>query len=283
MHTRKKFLSLAVLAVLLMPLLALAEYTGTPVPRIVSFASEGVVLRAYLYKPQGNGPFPALVWNAASSKKMFEPGDEAQFVALARLAMAHNFVLLIPDRHSNSQSRGMVKTGDLQEQLRAEDKDPNSINRRAVDFYESHNKDVLAAIDWLKAQAFVDEGKIVMAGHSAGAIQTLLTAEKDSVVRAFVAFSPGAGSWDDNPLLQAMLRRAVRNAKVPVLVIQAQNDFTLAPSELLGKELQNKGGLNQSKVYPPCGTTHAQGNAFALNATSVWAPDVFSFLTQAIN
>jgi dienelactone hydrolase len=269
------------LAVFLVPLFAIAQ-TGAPVPSVVSFTSDGTILRAYIYKPSGQGPFPAFIWNAASSKKMFDPGDEAQFNALARNVVARGYVLFIPDRHSSSQSRGVVN-GELTEQLRAEEKDPNMINRRAVEFYESHNRDVLAAVEFLKAQSFVDESQVVMAGTASGAVQTLLASEKEIGVRAFIVFSPGSASWNDNPLLQAILRRSVRNARAPVFVIQAQNDFTLEPSLLLGKELELKGAPNRTKVYPPFGTTHSQGNAFALNGCNTWSSDVFDFIREALN
>jgi carboxymethylenebutenolidase len=261
---------------------ALAQ-SGAPAPSVVSFASDGVILRAYLYKPSGQGPFPAFIWNPASSKKMFDAGDDAQFSVLAQQVTARGFVLFIPDRHSSSQSRGVVTGGELTEQLRAEQRDPVAVNRQAVEFYESHNRDVVAALEFLKGQAFVDETKIVMAGSASGAVQTLLASEKETGVRAFIVFSPGAASWKENSLLQAMLRRAVRNAKAPVFVIQAQNDFTLEPSELLGKELEIKGRPNRAKVYPPFGTTHAQGNTFALNGCSTWSSDVFDFVRESLN
>ena len=280
MSLRKNLIWLAVL--LVMPWIAVAQ-SDAPVPSVVSFTSDGTILRAYLYKPAGKGPFPAFVWVPASSKKMFDPGDDAQFTALAKQVVSRGYVLFVPDRHSSSQSRGMVNGGELADQLRSEEKDPNAINRRAVEFYESHNKDVLASLEFLKAQSFVNEDRIVMAGSASGAVQTLLAAEKETGVRAFVVFSPGAASWKENPLMQAMLRRSVRNAKAPVFVIQAQNDFTLEPSELLGKELERKGSPNRAKVYPPFGTTHAQGNMFALSGCTTWSSDVFDFVREALN
>ncbi len=270
------------LAVLVMPWIAIAQ-SDAPVPSVVSFTSEGIILRAYIYKPAGQGPFPAFIWNPASSKRMFDPGDDAQFTSLAKQVVSRGYVLFVPDRHSSSQSRGVVNGGELADQLRNEEKDPTAINRRAVEFYESHNKDVLAAVEFLKAQSFVDENRVVMAGSASGGVQTLLAAEKDTGVRAFVVFSPGAASWKENPLLQAMLRRSVRNAKAPVFVIQAQNDFTLEPSELLGKELERKGGLGRAKVYPPFGATRAQGNMFALSGCNTWSSDVFDFVREALN
>lgn len=270
------------LVVWLAPLIAFAQ-PAAPIPSIVSFTSDGTILRAYLYKPNGQGPFPVVIWNPASSKGMFGPGDDSQFSALARHAVDRGYALFVPDRHSNSQSRGMVKGGELTEQLRGESSDLASVERRAVEFYESHNKDVLAAIEFIKAQSFIDDRRVVMAGSASGAVQSLLASEKETGVRAFVVFSPGAASWKENSLLQAMLRRAVRNAKAPIFLIQAQNDFTLEPSELLGKELEKKGSTNRVKVYPPFGTTHAQGNMFALNGSSTWSSDVFDFIRESLN
>jgi hypothetical protein len=66
---------------------------------------------------------------------------------------------------------------------------------------------------------------------SFGGIQTLLTAEKGLGIRAFVAFAPAAQSW--NPVLAERLKQGVRQAQAPILIIQAQNDYSVEPCEVL--------------------------------------------------
>jgi pimeloyl-ACP methyl ester carboxylesterase len=56
----------------------------------------------------------------------------------------------------------------------------------------------------------------------------LLTAGKGLGIRAFVAFAPAAQIW--NPVLAERLRRGVRQAEAPILIIQAQNDYSVDPA-----------------------------------------------------
>jgi hypothetical protein len=82
-----------------------------------------------------------------------------------------------------------------------------------------------------------------MTGISFGGIQTILTAEKGLGIRAFLSFAPAAQSW--NPVLADRLIHAVRQARVHIFIIQAQSDYSLEPSKVLGKELEKKGAPNR--------------------------------------
>jgi hypothetical protein len=86
-------------------------------------------------------------------------------------------------------------------------------------------------------------------------------------------------SWEQNSPLQDRLRRAVDDAKAPIFLLQAQNDFSLAPSHELSKEAKKKGVDFQSKVYPVFGSSHEDGHGkFCTRAMEVWGDDVFAFL-----
>jgi dienelactone hydrolase len=142
------------------------------------------------------------------------------------------------------------------------------------------NKDVVAATEWVKAQPFTDESRVIMMGTMIGASQTILTAEKGLGLKAFIPFSPGTLSWSEHPMLQALLRRGVRSSKVPIFLIQTQNDKSLAPSAILGKELMKKAAPNKAKVFPPFGTSNEEARNFALNGCNIWGPEVLIFLND---
>lgn len=123
-----------------------------------------------------------------------------------------------------------------------------------------------------------------MSGVSFGGIQTLLAAEKGLDVRAFAAFAPGAMSWRWVTGLDARLEAAVQHAQAPVLIVQAQNDYNLAPSQVLGPLLE-KEGKGRAVVFPAFGTTEQEGHgAFACRAegTAVWGATVLGFLKGAV-
>ena len=125
--------------------------------------------------------------------------------------------------------------------------------------------------------------RIAVSGCSYGGIQTLITAEKGLGVRAFVPFAPGAMSWA-NPALREREIETVRNAKAPLFLLQAENDYGIGPSEVLGPLIRSKGGLNRAKLYPPFGTTPQEGHGgFACyeGGIAVWGQDVLDFLEAA--
>ena len=148
--------------------------------------------------------------------------------------------------------------------------------QQIVDLHDRFNRDVVAAVAWLKTQPFVDRDRIIMSGCSYGGIQTLLSAEKGLGVRGFVPFAPAAMSWA-NPALRQRLETAAKNAKAPILLIQAENDFSTGPSETLGPLLDKLGAPSGHKLFAPFGSTHEEGHAaFACWSlgTTIWGDDV---------
>ena len=163
-----------------------------------------MTLHGFLYLPSGHGRFPAIIWNHGSEPK---PGWHPE---LAELYTSKGFVLFIPHRHGQGRSADAGPYHvDLQGQCKSED--------CWIGLHELYNKDVIAAVEWLKEQPFVDKDRIAMSGVSYGGIQTLLTAEKGAGIRAFVAFSPGAMSWGKHPDLGPRLLKAERKARRPIL------------------------------------------------------------------
>src|SRR5258706_14878017 len=99
----------------------------------------------------------------------------------------------------------------------------------------------------------------------------------------FVLFPPAAQSW--NPVLARRLESAVEHAKSPIFIVQAENDYSLEPSRVLGKYLDRKGPPNRAKIYPSFGSTTQEGHgAFGSRSAgiAIWGPDVFAFLDSAL-
>lgn len=236
-------------------------------PEEVVFPSGGRQLHGFLWKPEGPGPFPAIVWNHGSERL---PGSQP---ALAKFYTAHAYVFFVPHRRGQGRSPGEY-IQDLVAQA-----PPSERARRMVELQEAEVEDVIAALTYLRAQSFVDPVRIAVSGCSYGGIQTLLTGERELGIKALIPFAPGAMSWDQNSPLQDRLIRAVDQAKAPVFLLQAENDYNLAPSRVLSKEALKKKKDFQSKVYPAFGSTHQDGHwRFCSTATDVWGSDVLAFL-----
>lgn len=236
-------------------------------PEEVVFPSNARQLHGFLWKPEGAGPFRAIVWNHGSEKL---PGSAP---ALASFYTAHSYVFFVPHRRGQGRSPGEY----IQDQVAQAP--PRERARRMIELEEAEVDDVVAGLSYLKALPFVDPARIAISGCSYGGIQTLLAGERDLGVKALVPFAPGAMSWEQNQPLQDRLVRAVEHAKAPVFLIQAENDYSLGPSHTLSNEANKKHKDFQSKIYPAFGSSHQDGHwGFCSSATDVWGADVLTFL-----
>jgi dienelactone hydrolase len=234
--------------------------------KLVSFSSPGGTLYGFLYVPEGRGPFPAVLWNHGSERR---PGWQPE---LALFYNSHGFVFFLPHRRGQGRSPGSY----IMDEIHA-----GGGSFVAVQAQQTANEDVVAAMNWLKTQPQVDPNRIVVSGCSFGGIQTLLTAEKGLGARAFIVFAPAAQSWG-NGALDQMLEHAVEHAKAPVFILQAKNDYSTQPAEVLGKIAKQQGG--QAKIYPKFGKTPQEGHwDFATTSAgiAVWDKDVLHFIEEA--
>ena len=252
----------------------IAEFRRTA--RLVTYPSGQYQLPGYLYKPPGDGPFAAVIWNHGSEKS---PRAQAE---LARFYTAQGYVFFAPLRHGHGTAPGPY-IGDLQRELRDTEKDPTVVQRKIVGLHELYNQDVIAAVAWLKQQPYVDREKLIMSGVSYGGIQTVLSAEQGLGMRGFVAFAPAAMSYA-NVQLRERLKAAVRNAQSPLFVLQAKNDYSTGPTEMLDPILKLNGEPSRSKLYGEFGSTHQHGHgAFACWSLGImtWGNDVLEFIDAA--
>ena len=132
-----------------------------------------------------------------------------------------------------------------------------------------------------------------MSGCSFGGVQTLLAAEKGGGFKVAIAFAPGAMSWGGgNTKINARLERAVKNRKIPLFILQAINDWSLGPTNVLGPLLDLVPLLHKVKQYPDFGTRtpemteeqwHQWGHGkFAMRGGDVWGADVFAFIQEGL-
>ena len=111
---------------------------------------------------------------------------------------------------------------------------------------------------------------------------TLLVASRDDGVRAVVAFAPAANSWEGSPELRECMLAAVRKLAVPVMFLQAANDYSLAPSQAMADELARLSRTQVRRIYPPIGDTSNDGHNFLYTDVGQWEQDVFSFLDRNV-
>lgn len=181
-------------------------------PEAVEIAHTGARLKAFLYRPQGNGPFPAIVALHGCDGLAAVAGQSAPLALRyhdwgERLA-AGGFVVLFPDSFG---SRGIGSQCEGQRTLR-------SGRERAGDADTARH--------WLQEQSYVAADRVSLVGWANGGVAALWAVrpragKKDARpdFRSAVAFYPGC----------RRLRDTAWSARLPTLIlIGARDDWTPA-------------------------------------------------------
>lgn len=256
-------------------LLVLGNLRPALASETVAFNSGDRVLHGRLYKPPGDGPFKAVLYNHGSSPGLMN--DQA-FDLIGPLFVAHGWVFFAPYRRGQGLSSDAGPY--IQDQIQAA-RARGGLALAAETMVRllstEQLQDQIAAFAWLKQQPFVRPKLIAAMGNSFGGIETVLGAEQ-VVYCAAVDASGGAESWDKAPSLQSRMLHAVEHAQSPILFFQAENDYSLAPSRTLYAAMKALHESAEIRIYPPYGGSPEQGHSFAYRGASIWFADVLGFL-----
>jgi dienelactone hydrolase len=206
--------------------------TGPAAARSVEIPAGDVTLHATLYRPEGPGPFRAVVALHDCDGLIQRPGMSSQFYAeWAKLLVADGFVVLFPDSYG---SRG------LGSQCRVRERPVRASRQRVTD--------ADAARRWLQGQNFVRPDRISLLGWSNGGSAALWTVrptaphEGGADFRSAVALYPGC----------ARLRETAWSARIPTLIlIGAADDWTPASAcQQMVAGARGRSAHVQIVVYP---------------------------------
>lgn len=233
----------------------------------VQFPSGDLLLGGFIWKPEGDGPFPAILYNHGSERL---PGWKPE---LGQFFTGQGYVFFVPHRRGQGRSPGPY----IQDQITQAE--PAQRNRLQVELLEAQVADQLAALAHLQSLPYVDQERIAVAGCSYGGIQTVLGAEVSPGYRAALNFAGAAQSWAGNPVLRERLVRAIEGITIPIFLLQAENDYDLQPSLTLAAELERQGKPHVLRIYPPFGSTRDEGHrGFCEQGAGAWGTDVLEFL-----
>ncbi len=238
----------------------------------------GLLMRAYVFRPAGQGPFPLVVINHGSEQDLQRRRAMAMpaYDNLTNWFLARGYAVVLPQRPGHGETGGPY----------LEDEGfciaPNY--RRAGN---ATADSIAAAIAFMTRQPFVRPSGAVVVGHSAGGWGALaLAARNPPSVAAVINLSGGRGGRDgDRPLHNCAPRRLVaaagdygRTARVPTLWLYAANDtyFPPALSQRMAAAFKGAGGNVEYHLLPPVGS---EGHFLAQGSTA-WAPYLAAFLKR---
>jgi dienelactone hydrolase len=239
----------------------------------------GLMLRAYLFKPAGNGPFPLAVVNHGSQQDASARAHMGMpaFPALTQWLLERGYAVLLPQRPGHGATGGPY----LENQGGCDDADYIRSGDATAD-------SITAAIDYMIAQGFIRKTGVVVIGHSAGGWGALaLAARNPPAVSAIVDFAGGRGGHNRNqPNQNCAPDRLVvaagafgRTARVPSLWLYAENDSYFAPvlSQRMADAFRSAGG---NAVFDLLPATGREGHGLIDDAAPAasWVTSMASFL-----
>jgi carboxymethylenebutenolidase len=239
----KQYLSTLAMLVLTSTLVMTAEGKAPDGPETVEIHNGSATLHALLWRPQGRGPFPAVLLNHGSGRTREELERlgpyERQADTLGPVFARHGYVFLYLFRRgvglSADQGRNAVELMNREFVAHGEEA-RNALQVRLLE--NGDMTDALSGLAFLRARPEVDAHDVAVIGHSFGGSLTLLLAERDPDLRAVVVFSGAGYSWDRSAELRARLFAAVARITAPVFFVHASNDFSLSPGKELDARLE---------------------------------------------
>ena len=245
---------------------------GRPiVPRELRFMSDGRELVGYLYLPPGPGPFPCMIRNHGSG---IQQGTlDVSRPECAALLMSWGIASFLPHRRGYGNSPGHAWRAEVTAEFGTPEYDAQLARR-----LDQESDDVLAAHDCVAALPEIDRAHIGVMGSSFGGTNTLLAASKTDRVACAIDFAGAAMNWDRTPELRALMIAAARRVTMPLFLIQAENDYSIRPTQEIAAALQGNGRVTWSKIYPAYGSLPWEGHLFESTAQHIWGPDIRRFL-----
>jgi dienelactone hydrolase len=220
-----------------------ARAGGPETVHFVSLHRDRAMLRGFLMKPDGNGPFPTVLLLHGCSGPVTRKGTiAARERTWMKKFVADGYVVLLLDSFN---PRGFASICSMRERPLTAEKD------RPYDAY--------AALGWLRAQPYVMADRVAIMGWSHGAMTTLAAISEAMIAEigwrepgfvTAVAFYPGCLD----------LSKTAYKATVPLLMqLGEKDDWTPARYCLrLADKVRKEGGTIALDVYK--GAYHAFDN-----------------------
>jgi len=238
----------------------------------VSYTSGKLAIEAYLYKPEGPGLFPVVIYNHGS--RAGHEREERPFAYVGKMLAASGYLVLVPERRGYGKSEGTLFSEEI-----GDDRGPRYVAR-----LQQEADDVIAAAEFAKTLPDADGSRIAVMGWSFGGIVSVFAASRSALFRAVVDQAGGSLSWDGSPALQSALKEAAGKIRVPLLGMVAQNDRTTESVKSVVGEAKKHGAPSRLILYQAF-KPHENANGiapghmiFSAQGACLWESDLKDFL-----
>jgi dienelactone hydrolase len=189
-----------------------ADSLNEQIVRIPVDSAGSITLETTIFKPDGPGPFPMIVFN--HGKMAGDPHTQARSrpIAFAREFVRRGYVVVAPNREGFSTSGGAYR------------QEGCDIAKNGA----AQAEDVAATIAYMSQQSYIDASRIVVAGTSHGGLTTIAYGMHAARgVRGLLNFSGGlrqdaCDGWQDN--LTSAFETYGEQVRVPSLWLYGDND-----------------------------------------------------------
>ena len=246
--------------------------SDSPKYQEVFYSSGDLRIQAYLYKPDGDVRFPAVIYNHGT-----RDGRErasVPFPYVGRMLTRAGYAVLVPERRGYGKSDGEIW-------WREAGNDQSKVIRRL----QAETDDVLAGAEYLRTLPYIDTNRFAVMGWSFGGVVTMLATTRSTAFVAAVDQAGGALTWDGNGHMRDALIAAAEKSATPTLFMVARNDRTTASVTTLADIFKKRNIPHRLVIYEPFTPSQAgraaPGHAiFSSQGASLWEKDVLEFLDR---
>jgi dienelactone hydrolase len=253
-------------------------------PDTIAIQSGELTLKGLLWRPNGNGKFPSIIFCQGSYESTDTTYDQVkQASTLGPLFAKHGYIFFTPFRRGSGLSNGQGKNvADLMKDAFNEKGQQGRNEIQMQQLETDQMQDMVAALSIFRKRKDVDPNRIAIVGHSFGGSLSFLMIEKEKILKAAVVFGAAGKSWNNSPQLRNRLMSAVKNIKAPVMMIYAQNDYSINPGIALDSLMNQINKPHKLKIYPAFGRSQQEGHNLIFLDIEAWEEDVFRFLKETL-
>ena len=235
------------------------------------YPSGKLKIEAYVYRPEGTGPFPVVIYNHGS--RGGHEREERPFVYVGEVLKHSGYVVIVPERRGYGRSDGPSFGEAI-----GEDRGP-----RFVAHVREDTDDVLAVVEFAKMLPYADTKRMAVMGWSIGGIVSVFAASRSSTFGVVVDQAGAALMWDQSPAMQRALKEAAGKIRIPLLGMVAENDRTTESVKAVVHEAEAHGATVKLIVYPAFTPQDAGGAPpghmiFGREGCKIWESDLREFL-----